>query len=102
MKRLGGVFVITPGALAAIIVSWIALAAGGIYLAKISSDLSSERAARVVDACRRESTDRLALRRLIVFFEARTLANPTIKPKDKPMILAFYRSALKIIPPITC
>jgi hypothetical protein len=92
----------TRGAKWAIIVSWVALLVGGVYLVKIQADVNTEHVARVLDACAREQHDRLALRRMVVLFEGRSLAVPGLTAGDRPQIFAFYRGVLRIIPPINC
>ena len=102
MVKGGHVSVLTSGAKAALLVSWLALAIGGFFVVKQNIDLRHERADRLTDACNREQSDRVALRRLIVFFEGRSLANPQITPAERPGVLAFYNHALQIVPPVHC
>lgn len=82
----------------AFLVCFIGLAVAGGWLVKQQFDIASARS----DTCHREQSDRQVLRRLIVFFEGRTLSSPSITKKEKPQILVFYNAALAVVPTISC
>ena len=88
----------TRGAKIAFLICFIGILIGGGWIVKQQFDIQAARA----DTCRREQNDRQVLRRLIVFFEGRTLASPTITKKEKPQILRFYNDALAVVPTISC